>query len=177
MATIVNDSMTSEELITHLGQKLVAQGMFFATAESCTGGLVAEECTNISGSSAWFVGGVVAYANKVKQGVLGVAEHNLINYGAVSEAVVRDMAEGVCRIMNAQCSVAISGVAGPTGGSPDKPVGTVWIACAVSPENANKTMTKAHCFHFTGSRNDVRHAATKAALIMALEQLDAYTDI
>lgn len=176
MTTMDNEDMTTTELIIRLGQELVARKIFFATAESCTGGLVAEECTNVSGSSAWFVGSVVSYANHVKQHVLGVAEQNLIDYGAVSEAVVRDMAEGVCRIMHAQCSVAISGVAGPTGGSPEKPVGTVWIAaslCKNHEEAVHEVMTKAHCYHFSGDRNAVRHVATKASLLMALNMVSA----
>lgn len=162
--------MTTNELIIQLGHRLTEKSMFFATAESCTGGLVAEECTNVSGSSAWFVGSVVAYANHVKQNVLGVAADTLMEYGAVSEAVVLAMAEGVCRLMNAQCSVAISGVAGPTGGTPEKPVGTVWIACTVMHDE-NQHSNTAQCFHFKGGRDEVRKAASRASLLMALGML------
>lgn len=165
--------MHTSDLIHSLGAQLKERHMYFATAESCTGGLIAEECTNIAGSSAWFVGGVVAYANHVKHEVLGVTQASLVAYGAVSEAVVREMAEGVCRITKAQCSVAISGIAGPDGGTPDKPVGTVWIACAIATDEQKEQSyaIQAHCFHFTGTRNDVRRAATDAAIAMALQAL------
>ena len=103
----------------------------FATAESCTGGSIATAITSIAGCSAVFKGSVVAYSNEVKAAVLGVGEDALATYGAVSEEVVKQMTQGVQRVMNVDCAVATSGIAGPGGGTPEKPVGTVWIAVAV----------------------------------------------
>lgn len=141
-----------------LGQRLAAQGTTLATAESCTGGLVAARCTDVPGSSAWFVGGVVAYANEVKRDVLGVDPALLAAHGAVSEPVVRAMAAGVRRLTGARVAVAVSGVAGPDGGTPDKPVGTVWLAVA-DGENVQATR-----FLFSGDRAAVRNATVEAAV-------------
>lgn len=110
---------------------LTEQGRTFATAESCTGGSIAAAITSIAGCSAVFKGSVVAYSNEVKAAVLGVGEDALATYGAVSEEVVKQMAQGVQRVMNVGCAVATSGIAGPGGGTPEKPVGTVWMAVAV----------------------------------------------
>lgn len=113
---------------------LAEHGRTFATAESCTGGSIAAAITGIAGCSAVFKGSVVAYSNEVKAAVLGVGEDALATYGAVSEEVVKQMAQGVQRVMNVDCAVATSGIAGPGGGTPEKPVGTVWIAVAVGGE-------------------------------------------
>lgn len=109
----------------------VERGYTLATAESCTGGAIAAALTSVAGCSAVFNGSVVAYSNDVKASVLGVSEAALAAYGAVSEAVVGQMAQGVQRVMKADCAVATSGIAGPGGGTPEKPVGTVWVAVAV----------------------------------------------
>ncbi len=119
-----------EQAILDLGSALKARGLMLATAESCTGGLIAGALTKVSGSSDWFRGGVVAYANGVKAKLLGVPQEALLRHGAVSESVVLAMARGALDALDAQVAVAVSGVAGPTGGTPDKPVGTVWIAWA-----------------------------------------------
>ncbi len=141
-----------------LGQRLAALGATLATAESCTGGLIAARCTDVPGSSAWFTGGVVAYANDVKRDVLGVDPALLAAHGAVSEPVVRAMAAGVRRLTGARFAVAVSGVAGPDGGTPEKPVGTVWMAVA-DGENV-----QALCFLFSGDRAAVRTATVDAAV-------------
>ena len=106
------------------------EGITLATAESCTAGNIAAAITSIAGSSHFFEGGVVAYSNTVKQNLLGVSAEALETYGAVSEEVVKEMALGVMKMMNTDCAVATSGIAGPTGGEPNKPVGTIWIAAA-----------------------------------------------
>lgn len=109
-------------------------GITIATAESCTGGSIAAAITGVAGCSAVYKGSVVAYSNEVKAAVLGVGEDTLALHGAVSEPVVEQMAQGVQRVMNVRCAVATSGIAGPGGGTPEKPVGTVWMAVAVGNE-------------------------------------------
>lgn len=125
------DPRTYEPLIGRLSNVLSRKGCLFATAESCTGGLIAGACTDMPGSSAWFSGGVVAYADEVKLHLLNVPKELLRTYGAVSEPVVRRMALGALAACGAQAAVAVSGIAGPDGGTPEKPIGTVWIAYAV----------------------------------------------
>jgi nicotinamide-nucleotide amidase len=116
---------TSEEI---LGKRLAEAGLTIAVAESCTGGSLAARITSVPGSSAYFKGGVVAYANEVKQSLLGVSAATLERQGAVSRETVIEMAHGVRRVMQTDCAIATSGIAGPSGGTPLKPVGTVWIA-------------------------------------------------
>lgn len=110
-----------------LGEKLKEKSLTLATAESCTGGHIAHKITSISGSSAYFQGSVVSYSNNVKISVLNVQENDIERYGAVSEQVVRAMAKGVADLLSVDCAISVSGIAGPGGGTPDKPVGTVWI--------------------------------------------------
>ena len=151
------------ELARQLGDALSAKQWMAATAESCTGGGVAYAITAISGSSAWFDRSFVTYTNEAKQQMLDVSGETLNQHGAVSEAVVLEMTAGVLRHSSANIAVAISGVAGPLGGSVDKPVGTVWMAWAhgVDPESA---VVSYHCFHFEGDRRAVRQQAILAAL-------------
>ena len=104
------------------------KGMTFASAESCTGGNIAHEITSIAGSSDYFKGAVVSYANEVKINLLGVNEQDINEHGVVSEPVVRQMVEGSCRALGTDCAIATSGIAGPGGATPGKPVGTVWMA-------------------------------------------------
>lgn len=146
---------------------LTGRGLTLATAESCTGGNVAARVVLVAGASACFRGSVVAYANDVKERVLGVSGEDLERHGAVSEPVVRQMAEGARRLLGADYGVATSGVAGPTGGTPEKPVGTVWIAVA-SPEG---TVAERFVFSFTRERNIDK--ATMKALGMLLDRVRA----
>lgn len=115
-----------------LGQQLLARQWRVATAESCTGGAIAAAITQVAGSSAWFEYGVVTYANRAKQHLLEVQDTTLAEAGAVSEAVVVEMARGALALSRADIAVAVSGIAGPAGGSADKPVGTVWFAWALA---------------------------------------------
>src|SRR6185437_17070499 len=117
-------------LSERVGQKLRAAGRRLVTAESCTGGWVAKACTDVAGSSQWFECGFVTYSNAAKVRDLGVAELTLSTHGAVSEPTVREMAAGALRVSGADIAVAISGIAGPDGGTPTKPVGTVWFGLA-----------------------------------------------
>ena len=158
-------NMTSEiELwARRLGQALAARGWMATTAESCTGGGVAYAITEISGSSSWFDRSFVTYTNAAKQQMLGVDAALILAHGAVSQAVVQAMALGALRHSQAQLSVAISGVAGPLGGSVDKPVGTVWMAWAHGVD-LERAVVSYHCFHFEGDRRAVRQQAILAAL-------------
>lgn len=142
-----------------LGQLLVSRQWIITTAESCTGGSIASAITSIAGSSKWFEQGFVTYSNNAKQQQLGVAESVLIEHGAVSEAVVRAMAMQACDKAGANVAIAVSGVAGPGGGSIEKPVGTVWLAWTI--QNAGTT-TK--CYQFKGDRNAVRAQAVSMAI-------------
>jgi len=152
--------------IERLGQTLVARGQWLCTAESCTGGLIAATLTDVSGSSQWFRGAVVAYANEVKEALLQVPREALVAHGAVSEPVVLAMAPGASMALGAQCSVAVSGIAGPTGGTPDKPVGTVWMAWSVDGA------VDAELKHFSGDRAAVKAATVRAAVEGLLARLE-----
>ncbi len=146
-------------LATQLGQRLVERRLMVATAESCTGGLVAGAMTDIAGSSAWFERGFVTYSNHAKVEMLGVDADTLETYGAVSEEVAREMAEGALFESRAQLAVSITGIAGPGGAVPGKPVGTVCFGWA-EVENAVQSET----MHFEGSRAQVRALSVRHAL-------------
>jgi nicotinamide-nucleotide amidase len=133
-------------------------GHRLAVAESCTGGLIGERLTAIPGASKVFVGGVVAYDNRIKEDILGVPRRLLDDLGAVSEPVAEAMARGAAQRMGASSSLAITGVAGPTGGTPDKPVGTVCVAAVVGE------MTRVTTLTVPGDRHGVRHRSAQAAL-------------
>jgi len=148
-----------------IGERLKVKGWTIATAESCTGGKLAALLNKHSGSSAWYWGSVVAYDNSVKRNVLGVSQENLDTFGAVSEQVVRQMADGARRVCGTDIAIATSGVAGPTGGTADKPVGTVWIAWA-TPDG-----TTAECFHLGRLREQITDRACTKALIKLLKML------
>ncbi len=154
--------MTDSELDTlarRVGEVLGARGERLASAESCTGGWIAEAVTAISGSSAWFDRGFVTYSNAAKMDMLGVSEQTLTEHGAVSEATVREMAEGALARSLADVAVAVSGVAGPTGGTATKPVGMVCIAWAT-----RTAPTLSQTLHFSGDRSAVRRQTVLRAL-------------
>ncbi|GHB81965.1 CinA-like protein [Persicitalea jodogahamensis] len=130
-----------DEMETVVGKLLMTQHATLSTAESCTGGFVAHKLTSIPGASRYFTGSVVAYDNDVKMNTLGVPMADLLDYGAVSEQTVSTMAEGVRKLMHTTYGIATSGVAGPDGGSPEKPVGTIWIACASPSRTTTRMLT------------------------------------
>ncbi len=146
------------QLAEHVGQCLLQANAVMVTAESCTGGWVACVATAIPGSSRWFERGFVTYTNESKHEMLGVANTTLDQYGAVSEQTVREMARGALQHSHAQVSVAISGIAGPGGGSAEKPVGTVWLAWARGEQ------LRTHRALFSGDRDQVREQAVITAL-------------
>ncbi|QKP95477.1 nicotinamide-nucleotide amidase [Escherichia coli] len=153
--------MTDSELMQlseQVGQSLKARGATVTTAESCTGGWVAKVITDIAGSSAWFERGFVTYSNEAKAQMIGVREETLAQHGAVSEPVVVEMAIGALKAARADYAVSISGIAGPDGGSEEKPVGTVWFAATARGEG----ITRRECF--SGDRDAVRRQATAYAL-------------
>jgi len=153
--------MTENEIttiLTQLAPSLIKQNRIIATAESCTGGWLAKSMTDIDGSSQWFDSSIVSYSNQAKVDLLGVKQVTLDAYGAVSQAVVKEMVLGLLDRSNANIGISISGIAGPGGGSEDKPVGTVWIAWAI-PGKLIETV----CFQFKGDRNQVRIQAVVEA--------------
>ncbi len=152
------DNETMAEVI---GRLLKAQNKKLAVAESCTGGFISHQITSVSGSSEYYQGSVTSYSNEAKQNLLGVKAETLIKFGAVSEEVAREMAEGVKKVLNADYAVATTGIAGPTGGTEEKPVGTVWIAVA----GPNKTMAKKFVFGNNRERNIIRSGQTALQLL------------
>lgn len=145
-----------------LGASLKGRGWLLTTAESCTGGWVAKVVTDTAGSSEWFDRGFVTYSNEAKQDLVGVSPQTLSRYGAVSEVTVSEMAQGALARSRAEVSVAISGIAGPAGGTPEKPVGTVWIAWG---RREGEVRTERQCFE--GDRKSIR----RSAMVRALEGL------
>ena len=147
-----------EANLTQISLRLLARRHLLATAESCTGGMIAAACTDLSGSSQWFERGFVTYSNEAKAEMLGVPPGLIDQHGAVSEPVARAMADGALAHSRAQVSLAVTGVAGPTGGTEAKPVGTVWFAWCVNGE------THSEMQHFAGDRAAIRAATVRYAL-------------
>ena len=178
-------------LVQALAAKLLSRGWMLATAESCTGGLIAAACTDLAGSSSWFERGFVTYSNAAKAQMLGVDAALIAQHGAVSEPVARAMAQGALQRAHAQVALAVTGVAGPGGGSADKPVGTVWFAWAltgqtprtapvetgdqaagaVSETPLQGSMLHSEVMHFAGDRAAVRQATLHHSLRRLLELL------
>lgn len=148
-----------------LGQLLVGKRLTVSTAESCTGGNIAHKITMVAGSSAYYMGGVVSYSNDVKEEMLGVLHTDIESFGAVSEPVVRQMARGVKQRIGTDCSIATSGIAGPSGGTTDKPVGTIWVAVCTPMGTQSK------CLHLGANRGENIEEATRLAMEMLYYQL------
>jgi nicotinamide-nucleotide amidase len=148
-----------EPAVLVLASALRARGRRVVTAESCTGGMIAAACTAVAGSSDWFERGFVTYSNEAKTELLGVPAALIQTHGAVSEQVARAMAEGALRYSHADLAAAVTGIAGPTGATPDKPVGTVWLA--VAQRDAD---TRAELLQFAGDRAAVRSQSVQRAL-------------
>lgn len=154
--------MNPEEVIINC---LISQGFTLATAESCTGGFISHRLTNVSGSSSVFVGGIVAYSNEVKKSLLGVSEVLLVEYGAVSNPVALEMAKGVCKILHSDIGAGVTGIAGPTGGTAEKPVGLVYIS-AVCPSHDIEVVRE---YRFRGTRLEIKNQTSEAVLNLLLE--------
>lgn len=160
-----DDDISLRGMVDRLSAELVARGWQVAAAESCTGGWIAKVLTDPAGSSAWFDRGFVTYSNAAKQELLGVSGETLAEHGAVSAATVEAMVSGTLVHSAADVAVAVSGIAGPSGGTPDKPVGTVWFAWA-----RRGTVPNARCALLPGERDRVRRAAVRIALEGLLEE-------
>ena len=153
--------MTLEEVVVH---KLLEENLTITTAESCTGGLIAATIVNVSGASGCFNEGYITYANEAKVRLLGVSEESIRSFGVVSDKVVVEMAEGALNRADADIAIAVSGIAGPLGGSPEKPVGTVYIGICLK-DKVDKSLTKtSYKFHFEGDRSEIRDKTVKEAL-------------
>ena len=159
-------------LAAQVGALLKAHGLMLATAESCTGGGVAQAITEVAGSSAWFERGFITYSNLAKQQMLGVNEATLKQHGAVSEATVREMVAGALKTSAAQVALAVSGIAGPDGGTADKPVGTVWFAWGIKD---GETLAQRH--QIAGDRAEVRSQSVHIALQGVVNLLNKRTEI
>jgi nicotinamide-nucleotide amidase len=166
--TAFPDDAALAALVERLAAALTARGWLMATAESCTGGWIAKCCTDRAGSSDWFESGVVSYSNRAKQDMLGVSGATLARAGAVSREAALEMAEGVQRRTGTQAAVAVTGIAGPDGGSADKPVGTVWFGWALAGRSA-----EAERLVFAGDREAVRRQTVAHALQGLLYRLAA----
>jgi nicotinamide-nucleotide amidase len=155
-------------LAQQLGEVLQQQGLMLTLAESCTGGMVAQAVTSVAGSSTWFERGFVTYSNQAKVEMLGVSEDTLQQYGAVSEQTATEMAIGALKHSHAAISASITGIAGPTGGSEAKPVGTVCFACAINDKCTLNTTQ-----YFQGNRQAIREQAAQFVLKALLDLLRA----
>ena len=162
----IPDDAELEKRVAVLAAALGARGWSMAAAESCTGGWIAKVCTDRAGSSGWFEHGVVSYSNRAKSQLLGVREESLQSEGAVSRAVALQMAEGARERSGAEAALAVTGIAGPDGGTADKPVGTVWFAWAVGVAPA-----EAECVVFQGDREAVRRQSVAHALQGLIDRL------
>ncbi len=149
--------MTLQQDLRAIANWLLARQTMLVTAESCTGGMLAAAITDLPGSSSWFNRGWVTYTNAAKSEMLGVSPSLIERHGAVSEPVVKAMARGACERCHASVAIAVSGIAGPDGGSPDKPVGTVWLGWALPDRIVSE------CCHFEGDRAAVREATVSHA--------------
>ncbi len=158
-------SDNAQALTRQLAERLLAKGQMLVAAESCTGGMIAATCTDLAGSSAWFERGFVTYSNASKTELLGVPAALIAEYGAVSEPVVRAMAQGALQHSHAQVAVAVTGVAGPGGGSAGKPVGSVWFGWA-TPAGVVTQLCQ-----FEGDRHQVRQASVQHAMQRLAELL------
>ena len=157
------------DLADALGHGLLSRRLKLATAESCTGGWVAKVVTEVPGCSDWFDASFVAYSYEAKEAMLGVDRRILERYGAVSEEAVQEMVRGALSRSRANVALAITGIAGPTGGNPDKPIGTVWVAWGYGHHPP-----QAQVFHFPGDRDAVRRATVRAALKGLIGRVDKY---
>jgi nicotinamide-nucleotide amidase len=160
-----------DKLAAQVGEALKSRGMLLVTAESCTGGGVAQAITEVAGGSTWFERGFVTYSNLSKQQMLGVRESTLSGHGAVSEMTVREMVAGALQHSAAQVALAVSGIAGPDGGTAEKPVGTVWFAWGIKGGEV-----RARRYQLDGNRAEVRAQSVRIALQGVLNLLNQLTE-
>lgn len=166
-ALLSKDELPAPAYVAQLADLLVKKGWMLATAESCTGGLIAGACTERPGSSQWLDCGFVTYSNRAKSAMLDVPAALIAEHGAVSKAVACAMAQGAVQQSQAQVSIAVTGVAGPDGGSPGKPVGTVWFGWQIGDQLLSEVM------HFDGDRHTIRQATVTHALRRLVQHIEA----
>jgi len=159
-----------ETLSANIGKILVEKGWTISTAESCTGGLLSHVLTGVSGSSSYFIGGVVAYSNRIKENILGVESKTLAQHGAVSEETALEMAAGIRKKFNTDFGLSTTGIAGPTGGTPTKPVGLVWMGISTPAGN------QAFEGHFSGGREGIKNSTVKEILTRLIRELTTTND-
>ncbi len=164
----MESNLSFESRIQTLGRALRDSEYTLAVAESCTGGLLGAAITSVSGSSRYFRGGIIAYSNEIKHDLLGIPTATLDRFGAVSEETVKAMLNGVARLFSVQCAAAVSGIAGPGGGTEEKPVGLVYYGTRVGGKIRVERQI------FTGDRNSVRNQATEAILSQLIDELPAH---
>jgi PncC family amidohydrolase len=162
--------LPTADLAFKIGGLLRARGFKLATAESCTGGLIADRITDMPGSSDYFLGGIVAYAYEAKVALLGVSWHTLRTYGAVSRETVLEMARGARKALGADVAISASGIAGPGGGLPNKPVGTTWLGLSAAD------VERADLRKFNAERQENKSLAAEAALRMLMRYLEGRPD-
>lgn len=165
---------STQNLAQQLGNLLTAHRLKITTAESCTGGGIAKRITDIAGSSNYFDMGFITYSNQAKSSLLAIDMALIDKYGAVSKQVAEAMATGALARANSDLAVSVTGIAGPGGGTQEKPVGTVWIALAWRNQNGEATV-KANQYRFSGNRLDVREATTDAALNLSIDWINSKT--
>lgn len=158
-------SRNNKNISQVLGENLIERELTIACAESCTGGNLAHKITLIPGSSEYFLGSIVSYSNDVKANVLSVPRRDIDRYGAVSKEVCEAMVKGVSKLMNSDCAIATTGIAGPDGGTKYKPVGTVWIGVKYFDTIVSE------CVHFDGDRNEVIESACNHGMVMLIKML------
>ena len=156
----------TEPIEVRLGRRLGESGLTLAVAESCTGGLVGHRITDVPGSSAYFMGGIIAYAYEAKERLLNVRHATLYEHGAVSEQTATEMARGARRVLGADIGISVTGIAGPGGGLPDKPVGTTWVAVSTHDQD----WAKLH--QWSGDRAANKHESVEAVIQLLLDVLD-----
>lgn len=162
----MNEMPSDQPIEVYLGQLLRETGMRLAVAESCTGGLISHRITNVPGSSVYYVGGIIAYDYSAKELLLGVQRKTLDSFGAVSEQTVLEMARGACRVLGADLGISVSGIAGPGGGTPEKPVGLTWIGL----HSAQGEFARHYVWQ--GDRLAVKEQSAEQALRVAVEYLE-----
>ena len=150
---------TLSKKVTQLAEYLIANQLKIGTAESCTGGGLSYILTSIAGSSQWFERGLVTYSNEAKMSLLHVKKNTLVQFGAVSKETAHEMVEGLLKLYPIDIGIAITGIAGPDGGSEDKPIGTVWIAC-----KSSTTKTESQCYQLSGNREAIRKSSIEVAI-------------
>jgi nicotinamide-nucleotide amidase len=164
-----------EELAQQVGARLIQRGWWIGAAESCTGGLLISTLTDVPGSSRYVAGGIISYSNALKQALLGVYESTLFTYGAVSEPTAREMALGALHRLNVDIALSVTGIAGPSGGTPDKPVGLVYIGAALRESNEERVVVRRYQWNGTRERN--KRDSVRAALALVLELLPDHPNV